>query len=145
MNKMTVAIGADHGGFELKEKIISYLKNNNIEYKDFGTFSSESCDYPKFAKEVSEAVANRDYSKGILVCGSGIGMSIAANKVKGINAALCWNLATAELARKHNDSNILCLGQRQLDEDLAIDMVDLWLNTDFEGGRHQARVSMIEN
>lgn len=145
MGTYKVAIGADHGGFELKEKINEYLKSRNIEYKDFGTFSTESCDYPKFAKEVAVSVAKGDFEKGILVCGSGIGMSIVANKVKGINAALCWNLATATSARTHNNSNILCLGQRQLDENLALDIVDVWLNTEFEGGRHKLRVDMIED
>lgn len=144
MENLKVAIGADHGGFELKEKIINYLKSNNIEFKDFGTFSNESCDYPIFAKKVALEVSKNNFNKGILVCGSGIGMSIAANKVKGIRAALCWNLSTAESAITHNDSNIICLGQRQLDDNLALEMVDMWLHTDFEGGRHKRRVDMIE-
>lgn len=144
MEKLKVAIGADHGGFELKEKIVGYLKSNNIEFKDLGTFSNDSCDYPVFAKEVAFEVSKNNFNRGILVCGSGIGMAIAANKVKGIRAAVCWNLSTAESARTHNDSNILCLGQRQLDDDLALKMVDVWLHTDFEGGRHKRRVDMIE-
>lgn len=144
MEKLKIAIGADHGGFELKEKIIEYLKEKNIEYKDFGTFSNDSCDYPKYAKEVAQAVSKGQYDKGILVCGSGIGVSITANKVKGIHAALCWNLATAKSARTHNNSNILCLGQRQLDEELAIEIVNVWLNSEFEGGRHQKRIDMID-
>lgn len=141
---LRVAIGADHGGFELKEKIVEYLKSKNIEYKDFGTYSNESCDYPEFAQKVAIEVSKGNFNRGILVCGSGIGMSITANKVKGISAALCWNLATAQSARTHNNSNILCLGERQIDNNLAIEMVDLWLNTEFEGGRHQKRVDMIE-
>lgn len=144
MEKLKVAIGADHGGFELKEKIVEYLKSNNIEFNDFGTFSDDSCDYPPFAKEVALEVSKGHFNRGILVCGSGIGMSIAANKVKGIRAALCWNLPTAQSARTHNDSNILCLGQRQLENDLALKMVDNWLHTEFEGGRHKVRVDMIE-
>lgn len=141
---MRVAIGADHGGFKLKQKIIEYFEENNIEFKDFGTFNEESCNYPEIAKPVSKEVAGGNYDRGILVCGSGIGMSIVANKVKGINAALCWNLQTAKSSRTHNNANILCLGERVTDEKLALEMVDLWLNTDFEGGRHKVRVDMIE-
>lgn len=144
MEKLKIAIGADHGGFELKEKIVGYLKANNIEFKDFGTFSNDSCDYPVFAKEVALEVSKNNFNRGILVCGSGIGMAIVANKVKGIRAALCWNLSTAKSARTHNDSNILCLGQRQLEDNLALEMVDTWLHTEFEGGRHKTRVDMIE-
>lgn len=144
MESLKVAIGADHGGFKLKEKIVQYLKNENIEFKDFGTFSEESCNYPEFAQKVATEVALGNFNRGILVCGSGIGMSIAANKVKGISAALCWNLETAALARKHNNSNILCLGERQLEDGLALEMVDAWLHTDFEGGRHKTRIDMIE-
>lgn len=144
MGKLKVALGADHGGFELKNKIAEYLRDNNIEFKDFGTFSSDSCDYPIIAKEIAIEVSKNNFNRGILVCGSGIGMAITANKIKGIRAALCWNLSTAESARTHNDSNILCLGQRQLENDLAVDMVKKWLKTDFEGGRHKKRVDMIE-
>lgn len=144
MEKLKIAIGADHGGFELKEKIVGYLKANNIEFKDFGTFSNDSCDYPVFAKKIALEVSKNNFNRGILVCGSGIGMAIVANKVKGIRAALCWNLSTAKSARTHNDSNILCLGQRQLEDNLALEMVDTWLHTEFEGGRHKTRVDMIE-
>lgn len=144
MDNLKIAIGADHGGFELKEKIVEYLKSNNIEFKDFGTFSNESCDYPVFAKKVAFEVSKGHFHRGILVCGSGIGMSIVANKIKGVRAALCWNLSTAKSARTHNNSNILCLGQRQLDDNLALEMVDAWLNADFEGGRHKIRVDMVE-
>lgn len=144
MEDLKIAIGADHGGFELKEKIVEYLKSNNIEFKDFGTFSSDACDYPVIAKEVALEVSKNNFNRGILVCGSGIGMAITANKIKGIRAALCWNLPTAKSARTHNDSNILCLGQRQLEDDLALEMVDTWLHTEFEGGRHKVRVDMIE-
>lgn len=144
MEKITVALGADHGGYELKEKIVEYLKKHNIEYKDFGTFSEESCDYPQYGKLAAKAVAEGEFSRGILVCGSGIGMSIVANKIDGIHAALCWNLATAKSARTHNNSNVLCLGQRQIEMQLGLDIVDVWLNTEFEGGRHQKRVDMID-
>jgi len=144
MEKLTVAIGADHGGFELKEKIIEYLKSKNIQYKDFGTFSSESCDYPEYAKKVAQAVSEKQFNRGILVCGSGIGMSIVANKFEGIRAALCWNESTAKSARTHNNSNILCLGERQLEDAFAVELADIWLNAEFEGGRHQIRVDMIE-
>lgn len=143
MESLKIAIGADHGGFELKEKIVEYLKENNIEYFDFGTYSNESCDYPIYAETVANEVAKGSFNRGILVCGSGIGMSVAANKVKGIIAALCWNIATAKSARTHNNSNILCLGERQLDMDLAMQIVKVWLNTEFEGGRHERRVSQI--
>ena len=139
-----IAIGSDHGGFELKAIITKYLKEKDIEFKDFGTFDKESCDYPVFAKKVAQAVSEREFDRGILVCGSGIGVSIAANKVKGVRAALCWNEETARLSREHNNSNIICMGERQLDSELALEMVKTWLQTDFEGGRHQKRIDMID-
>ncbi|MDD3435539.1 MAG: ribose 5-phosphate isomerase B [Candidatus Gastranaerophilales bacterium] len=142
---MRIAIGADHGGFNLKEKIVKYLKDNNIEFKDFGTFSLESCHYPQFAKQVAKEVVAGNFDKGILVCGSGIGMSITANRIKGIRAALCWDETTTKLSRQHNNSNLLCLGERVIDNDLAIKMVDLWIKTDFEGERHKIRTDMIED
>ena len=145
MKDLKVAIGCDHGGFNIKNKIVDYLKSNGFDFKDFGSFSEESCDYPKVAKEVAVEVAKNNFDRGILVCGSGIGVSIAANKVKGIRAALCWNMATAKSARTHNDSNILCLGERVTEEKLLLEMVELWLKTEFEGGRHQTRVDMIED
>lgn len=144
MSTLKIAIGADHGGFELKEKIVEYLKSKNIEYKDFGCFSTDSCDYPEYAKVVGNEVAKGNFNRGILVCGSGIGMSITANKIKGIHAALCWNEATATSARTHNNSNVLCLGERQIGIDMGLKIVDIWLHTEFEGGRHQKRVDMIE-
>ena len=140
---MKIAIGADHGGFELKEKIVDYLKSKGIEFKDFGTFSKDSCDYPKIGKDVASEVANGNFNRGILVCGSGIGMSIVANRFKKVRAALCWDMTTAEFSRTHNDANLLCLGQRVVDNQLALEMVDLWLNTEFEGGRHKLRVDML--
>lgn len=140
---LKIAIGADHGGFELKEKIVEYLKLNKIEFKDFGTFSTDSCDYPKIAKTVALEVDGGDFDRGIIVCGSGIGVSIMANRFKRVRAALCWDLKTAQLSRSHNDANIICLGQRVIDEKLALEIVDVWLKTDFEGGRHQRRVDML--
>ncbi len=144
MEDLKIAIGSDHAGFELKEKIVEYLTSNNYNFKDFGTFTPESCDYPKIAQIVASEVSNKAFNRGILVCGSGIGMSIAANKFKGVKAALCWNSFTAKSSRTHNDSNILCLGQRVTEENLALEIVDLWLKSEFEGGRHKLRVDMIE-
>lgn len=145
MKDMKIAIGSDHGGFELKAKIAEYLKSKGIEIKDFGTFTNESCDYPVFAKEVATEVANGSFNKGILICGTGIGVSIVANKIKGIRAALCFDTFCAKMSREHNNANILCLGQRVLSQDLALEIVDIWLKTDFEGGgRHQRRVDLIE-
>lgn len=144
MEKLKIAIGSDHGGFELKEKIISYLKAKNIEFKDFGTFTQESCDYPVFAKEVALEVSNGRFNKGILICGTGIGVSIVANKIKGIRAALCFDTFCAQMSREHNNANILCMGQRVINESLALEIVDVWLHSDFEGGRHEKRVNMIE-
>lgn len=144
MDNIKIAIGSDHGGFRLKEKIIEYFKEKNISFEDFGTYSEESCNYPVIAKEVANKVAKNEFQKGILVCGTGIGVSIVANKVKGIRAALCFDTFCAKMSREHNNANILCLGQRVLNEDVAIEIVDTWLNTEFEGGRHEIRVNMIE-
>ena len=144
MNKLKVAIGSDHGGFEYKNAIIDYLKEKNIDYVDVGTYSKESCDYPPIAKEVAQKVVSNEADRGILICGTGIGMSIAANKVHGIRAALCGDTFSARACREHNNANILCLGERVIGEQLALDIVDIWLKTDFAGGRHERRVSMIE-
>lgn len=144
MKDVKIAIGSDHGGYELKAKIAEYLKSKGIEIQDFGTFTNESCDYPVFAKEVATEVANGSFNKGILICGTGIGVSIVANKVKGIRAALCYDTFCAQMSREHNNANILCLGQRVISEDLALEIVDIWLKTDFGGGRHQRRVDLIE-
>lgn len=141
---MKIAIGCDHGGFVLKEKIVEQLKTHGYEVTDFGTYSTDACDYPVVGKKVASEVSKRNFDRGILVCGSGIGMSIVANKFSGVRAALCWDIKTATSARTHNDSNILCLGERVTDEQLALEMVDVWLKTDFEGGRHKIRVDMIE-
>lgn len=145
MGNLKIAIGSDHGGFKLKEKIIEYLKDKKFEIEDFGTFSEESCDYPKIAKKVSVGVASKNFDRGILVCGTGIGMSIVANRVKGIRAALCSDTFSAKMTRAHNDSNILCLGQRVIEEELALEIVEIWLSSEFEGGRHKNRIDMIED
>lgn len=144
MGKIKVAIGSDHGGFRYKGIIIEHLNSLGIECTDMGTFTSESCDYPVIAKKVALSVASGDYDRGILICGTGIGMSICANKVKGIRAALCSDTFSAHATREHNNSNILCLGERVIGQSLAIDIVDIWLKTEFEGGRHQRRIDMIE-
>ncbi|MEE0418775.1 MAG: ribose 5-phosphate isomerase B [Lachnospiraceae bacterium] len=138
-----IAIGSDHGGFDLKEEIRGYLEENGIAYKDFGCFSPESIDYADVAYPVAKAVAAGEYEKGILCCGTGIGISIAANKVKGIRAACCSDCFSAKLTRQHNDANILCMGGRVVGAGLALMMVDLFLNTTFEGGRHQTRIDKI--
>ena len=144
MDKIKIAIGSDHGGFHYKASIIKALQDKGYDIVDMGTYSPESCDYPIIAKKVARAVAKGDFEKGILVCGTGIGMSMAANKVKGIRAAVCGDTFSARATRAHNNANILCLGQRVVGEGLALDIVDIWLTTKFEGGRHERRVNMIE-
>ena len=142
---MQIAIGADHGGYEYKEQIIKFLKANGYSIKDFGTYSNASCDYPEFAKTVAQAVASGECEKGILICGTGIGMSIVANKQKGIRAALCSDLFSAKATREHNNSNILCMGERVIDIDLALKITEVWLNTPFSNEeRHLRRIGMIE-
>ena len=142
---MKIAIGADHGGFEYKNKIAEYIKTLGYEVEDFGTNSAKSCDYPVIAKEVSRAVAEGKFERGILICGTGIGMSITANKVKGVRAALCSDTFSARLTREHNNSNVLCLGQRVIGLGLALDIVEIWLETEFSNEeRHKKRISLIE-
>lgn len=138
-----LAIGSDHGGYQLKGEIMDYLKGQNIEFTDFGTFSTDSCDYPDFAEKVARAVASGECERGILVCGTGIGISIAANKIKGIRCALCADCFSAEMTRLHNNANILALGQRTTGAGLALKITEIFLNTAFEGGRHERRVDMI--
>lgn len=140
---MKIAVGSDHGGFNLKQTIINYLKENGIDYKDFGCYSEDSVDYPDFAKKVAEAVSQGEYDKGILICGTGIGISIAANKVKGIRAALCNDCFSARMAREHNDANILAMGERVVGKGLALEITKTWLESEFQGGRHQRRVNKI--
>lgn len=137
-----IAIAADHGGYELKEKIKMHLKERNIEFNDFGTYSTTSVNYPDYAHLVCEAVTSGEFSLGILVCGTGIGMSIAANKHKGIRAACCADTYSARLTRQHNDANVLCLGGRVIGDALAQDIVDQFLDHSFEGGRHTDRIRM---
>lgn len=137
-----IIIGSDHGGYSLKNSIIKHLNELNYEVIDKGCFSAESCDYPPIAKAVAKEVLETN-SKGILVCGTGIGMSITANRIDGIRASHCTDTFTARMTRMHNNSNILCLGERITGIGLALDIVDIWLKTDFEGGRHQKRIDMI--
>jgi len=140
---LKIAIGCDHAGFILKNKVIDYFREQGIPFNDYGTDSTESCNYPDIAKVVANAVLSGECDLGILICGTGIGMSIAANKFKGIRAACCSDTFSARLTRMHNDANILCFGARVVGEGLAIDMVDLFINTQFEGGKHKLRVDMI--
>lgn len=139
----TIAIGSDHAGFELKQHLLEKLRAQLREVKDFGTFSPDSVDYPDFAHPVAEAVGNGEFEVGILICGSGQGVAMAANRHAGVRAALCWNAETAELSRRHNDANILCLPARFLDHKTAVEMVATFFNHEFEGGRHQRRVDKI--
>lgn len=138
---MKIAIAADHGGYELKEALKRRLAALNIT--DLGTNSSESVDYPDYGAALARRVASGEFDRGILICGSGIGISIAANKVKGIRAALCHNAYTAEMARRHNDANVIAMGGRVVDEATAVQMTEIFLATEFEGGRHQRRVDKL--
>ena len=140
---MKIAIGCDHGGFHLKEKIKEYLLAREIEVKDKGTYSEERVDFPLYAEKVAEAVTGKEADLGILCCGTGIGMSIAANKVKGIRAAVVGDCFSAKATREHNDSNILCLGERVTEEALALKILDEWLNAEFEGDRHIERLNQL--
>src|SRR5690554_4037024 len=140
---MKIVIASDHGGYLLKEHIKKYLEDNKYDIKDFGTHSLESVDYPDFAQEVAEAVAQGQYDRGILICGTGLGISIAANKVRGIRAAVVSESFSAKMSRLHNNANILALGGRVVGPDLATEIVEVWINTPFEGGRHERRVNKI--
>lgn len=143
---MKIAIGSDHGGFEYKTKIAEYIKTLGYQVEDLGTNSTKSCDYPIIAKEVAQSVSDNKFDRGILICGTGIGMSIVANKVKGVRAALCSDTFSARLTREHNNSNVLCLGQRVIGLGLALDIVDIWLKTEFSNDeRHTRRISLIED
>ncbi len=139
-----IAIGADHAGFEEKEKIKRTLDELGIEYEDVGTASSDSVDYPDFARQVAERVARGEAEQGLLFCGSGTGMAISANKVKGVRAAVAWSPDIARLAREHNNANVLALPARFVSEDEATAIVKAWFSADFEGGRHERRVEKIE-
>ena len=142
MNEI-IPISSDNAGFELKEKVIKFLSSKNIDTKDFGTYSSDSVDYPDFAHKVGSAINKGEYKRGIVICGSGNGVQMTVNKYPGVRCALCWNEEIASLARQHNDANILSLPARFIPEELALKIVDIFLNTDFEGGRHQRRVEKI--
>ena len=142
---MNIIIGSDHAGFDMKEECTSSLeKAAEHVITDVGVYSSESSDYPKIAQKVAQAVADGDFPRGILICGTGIGMSIAANRFQGVRAALCHNLYLARMSRLHNNANILVMGGRVIGAALALEMVDIFLNTEFEGGRHQSRLDLID-
>jgi ribose 5-phosphate isomerase B len=140
---MNIAIGADHAGFEAKNKIINWLKDKQINYHDFGTYSTESVDYPDFAHPVASAVEKKEFDLGILICGSGQGVNITANKHQGVRSALCWSKEIAALSKQHNDANVLAIPGRFLNDHELIEIVDTFLNTSFEGGRHANRTNKI--
>lgn len=140
-----IAIGCDHGGFELKQEIMKYLDDKGYEYKDYGTYTPDSCDYPVYAKKVAHAILDGECDKGILICGTGIGIGITANKIKGIRAALCHDVFSAQATREHNDANIVTLGARVVGPGLAIKIVDTFLNTEFSNDeRHINRIRQME-
>ena len=143
MNKIKIVIGSDHAAFDLKAEIIEYLTRKGYEVSDEGTYANESCDYPDFAKKVAVKVSKKQADKGILICGTGIGMSMSANKIKGIRAALCTDEFMAEMTRAHNDSNVLCMGARVSSKDEIFVIMNKWLETEFEGGRHENRVNKM--
>ena len=138
-----IAIASDHGGFDLKSCVVKYLSENKVEFEDLGTFNTDSVDYPDYAVKAAEGVAQGKYEKGIVICGTGIGISIAANKIHGIRAALCTDSYMARMSRQHNDANILALGGRVIGPELALDIVETWLNTEFLGGKHKRRIDKI--
>ena len=142
---MIIALGSDHAGFTRKQEILEHLQALGHEVKDLGTYSKDSMDYPDVAVEVAKLVASKEVERGILVCGSGIGVSIVANKTEGVRAANCVNEEMASLSRQHNDANVLTLGERMVDTKTALAMVDIFLITDFEGGRHEQRVNKIHD
>lgn len=140
---MRIAVASDHGGFRLKEEVIAFLRESGYDYHDFGAFSEESTDYPDIALTVAEALQKGDFDRGVLCCGTGIGVAIAANKVPGIRAAQCHDTFSARAAREHNNANILTMGQRVIGPGLARDIVAVWLQSEFQGGRHSRRVDKI--
>ena len=137
------AIGSDHGGYALKQEIMKHLSERGIAYRDYGTYSDESCDYPDYGEAVGRAVASGECERGIVVCGTGIGISIAATKVRGVSCALCGDCFSAQMAREHNDANVLALGARVLGAGLALKIVDTFLDSSFAGGRHERRVAKL--
>lgn len=140
---MKIVLACDHGGYELKEAIKEHLQKKNYDINDIGVYDTSSVDYPDLGKRAAEMVASKEVDRGIIVCGTGIGISIAANKVKGIRCALCTNEFMAKMSRMHNNANMLALGERVIGKGLALDMVDIWLSTEFEGGRHENRVNKL--
>lgn len=140
-----IIIGCDHAGFLLKNKLIEYLKEKNYIINDIGCYNTDSIDYPIIAKQLCQKIISNEYEKGILICGTGIGMCIAANKIKNIRAVVCSDTTSAKFSRQHNNTNVLCLGQRIIGEYLAKDICDIWLNTEFQKDRHLRRVLMLEN
>lgn len=140
---MKIVLACDHGGFELKEIIKEHLTNNGYSIIDIGTNNTDSVDYPDYGKKAGEMVANNEVDRGIVICGTGIGISIAANKVNGVRCALCTNEYMAKMSRQHNNANMLALGNRVIGKDLALAIVDIWINTEFEGGRHELRVNKL--
>ena len=140
---MKIVIGSDHGGIHLKEVLKQHLAERGLEVTDAGTYTEDSCDYPDIAVKVCREITEGKAGRGILVCGTGIGMSMAANKVKGIRAALCGDVFSATMSREHNDANVICLGERVLGPGLAVSILDAWLDTEFAGGRHARRVNKI--
>ena len=140
---MKLALGADHGAYELKESIKKHLEEKGIEYEDFGCYSKESVDYPIFAFRAAKAVADKECDLGVLCCTTGLGVSMAANKVKGIRAAVCTNEMLAEMTRRHNNANVICMGQSVVSMELANTLVDIFVSTDFDGGRHERRVNLL--
>ena len=142
---MRVALGSDHGGYELKKVILKHLEAQGLEVEDFGTHSSDSVDYPKYGFSVGNAIIKGEADLGIVICGTGQGMAIAANKIAGIRAAVCSDTFSARMARAHNNANVLSLGARVIGAGLALDIVDIFLNTEFLGGRHAVRLNLISN
>ena len=142
---MKIGIGSDHGGYDLKEHVVKYLQDEGIEYVDYGTDSLDSVDYPEFGQKVAEAVINKEVDKGIVICGTGIGISISANKVPGIRCALCGDTYSARMSIEHNNANILALGGRVTGRDLAIEIVSVWLKATFQGDRHIRRINKISD
>lgn len=145
MEDKKIIIGSDHAGFHLKEKIKTFLTDIGYDVTDAGTHTTESVDYPVIAKDVASKITSKNFTKGILICGTGIGMSIAANKVKGIRAVVCSDTTSAKFSRQHNNANILCFGERIVGEYLAKDICKIWLETEFEAERHLRRVNLLEN
>ena len=141
---MNIAIASDHAGFRYKERIAAHLRDKGHQVRDFGTDSTDPVDYPRFVGAAARAVATGKYDRGVVLGGSGNGEAMVANRYKGIRCALCWSIESAQLARSHNDANVLALGERLLSEDLALEIVDIWLETEFEGGRHQRRIEQID-